>query len=234
MSKKRILLKLSGEIFSSSFGIDYALVKETAEMLSKLQKEGLELAVVLGGGNIFRGIHLANSGMARTSADQMGMLATLINGIALKTALESLQSGVYLVTALDCPKVAESYQYDKASAALKEGKIVIFVGGTGNPYFTTDTCAALRGAEMQVDLLVKATKVDGVYDKDPKRDKSAKKFDTLSWSDYLSRQLKVMDLSAVTLCMNEKIPIFVCNMALLGKKSFEDLLSNQQGTLIKG
>lgn len=215
-----------------SSGVDYSQVLETAKMLAQIRSEGLQIAVVIGGGNIFRGINLANSGIKRSPADQMGMLATLINGIALKTALEEVGIKVQLMSALECPRVAASFQYDQALKALDEGEMILFVGGTGNPYFTTDTCAALRAAEMGVDVLVKATKVDGVYDKDPLKDPQAKKFDTLTWSDYIARHLKVMDLSAVTLCMNEKIPIFVCNMALLGKQPFAELLSNKQGTLI--
>lgn len=230
---KRILLKLSGEMLGSS-GIDPLKVQATAQMLSTLGREGLQVAVVIGAGNIFRGITLAAAGMTRTPADQMGMLATLINGLALKAALETLGERVRLVTALDCPKVAESYQYDKTRAAIESGEIVIFVGGTGNPYFTTDTCAALRAAEMGVDLLVKATKVDGVYDADPHKNKGAKRLSSLTWSDFLSRQLAVMDLSAVALCMSEKIPILVCDMSLLGKNPFHAILKEKQGTLIQG
>ena len=230
---KRILVKLSGEMLGSP-GIDYDKVRETAKRLSDLQNGGLELCFVIGGGNILRGIHLESSGIDRTPADQMGMLATLINGVALKAALEQLGERVTLISALDCPSIADPFRYDRAQGALKEGHLVIFVGGTGNPYFTTDTCAALRACEMGVDLLVKATKVDAIYDRDPKKDKHANKFTSLTWTDFIDKQLKVMDLTAVSLCRDQQIPIFVCDMTHLGQKSFEDLISKQQGTLIKG
>lgn len=215
------------------FGVDFAHVKETAARLAALRAEGFELAVVIGGGNIFRGINLKSAGLSRTPSDQMGMLATLINGIALKAALEEAGVASCLVTALECPRVAESYQYDKVLAAIEKGELIIFVGGTGNPYFTTDTCAALRACEIGADLLVKATKVKGVYDKEPS-EAGARRFDTLTGTDYISRQLKVMDMTAVELCMKEEIPIFVMDMGELGLKSLDNLMKNHQGTLIKG
>ena len=171
--------------------------------------------------------------MKRTPADQIGMLATIMNGVALKAALEKIGARVRLISALECPKVAENYQYDHALFALESGEIVIFVGGTGNPYFTTDTCAALGLPKSEADLLVKATKVNGVYDRDPKEE-GAKKFIELPYREFLSRQLKVMDMTAVTLCLNEKIPIFVFCMDDLGTKSFDTLIKEEQGTLIKG
>lgn len=232
---KRILIKLSGEMLTQpgGFGIDAVRVKDTADKLIRVKEKGVELALVVGGGNIFRGLQLEKSGLKRTPADQIGMLATIMNGVALKTALEKAGAKVRLISALECPKIAESYQYDRTLSYLNDGEIVIFVGGTGNPYFTTDTCAALRAAEIEADLLVKATKVDGVYDRDPKEG-NAKKFVELSYSEFLSRQLKVMDMTAVTLCLNERIPIFVFCMDDLGIKSFDTLIEEKQGTLIKG
>lgn len=215
------------------FGIDAARVKITAERLIRVYETGVELAIVIGGGNIFRGMQIENDNLNRNAADQMGMLATLMNGIALKAALEKSGIKVRLISAVDCPKLVESYRYDNTMRALQDKEIVIFVGGTGNPYFTTDTAAALRASEIEADLLVKATKVEGVYDQDPKV-KEAKKFDEITWSDFLQRQLKVMDLTAVTLCRNQKIPIFVFNMDLLGEASFETLIKRKTGTLIKG
>lgn len=217
-----------------NFGMDNARVVETAERLLKLKEEpSTQLAVVIGGGNIFRGKNLEEMGVTRTAGDQMGMLATLMNGLALKSALKKLGAKVRLFSALDCPKVAESFQIDIVQKALEEGYLTIFVGGTGSPYFTTDTAAALRAAEIGANFLVKATKVDGVYDKDPK-EQGASLFKELTWDDFLARQLKVMDQTAVQICRNEKIPIFVFNMALLGETTLQKLMTAEQGTLIKG
>lgn len=213
-------------------GIDENALIHTAKSLIHLKNEGYEVAVVIGGGNIFRGLSLVKSGIARTPADQMGMLATLINGVALKNAIEALKVKAHLFSALACPQVCDSYQYDHVLDALEEGQIVIFVGGTSNPYFTTDSAAALRASEIGADLLIKATKVDGVYDKDPK-EAGAKKYETISYTDFLNKKLGVMDLTAVTLCMNNHIPIFVFNMKHLGRKNLKDLISHQEGTLIK-
>lgn len=217
---------------SEKLGIDETALLNTAKALINLKNEGYEVAVVIGGGNIFRGINLTKGGIARTPADQMGMLATLINGVALKNAIEGQKTKAHLFSALSCPQVCDSYQYDHALKALEDGNIVIFVGGTSNPYFTTDSAAALRASEMGADLLIKATKVDGVYDKDPKEN-GAKRYSTLSYTDFLNQKLGVMDLTAVTLCMNNHIPIFVFNMKNLGQRGLKDLLSHQEGTLIK-
>jgi uridylate kinase len=234
---KRVLLKISGEMLlgSQPFGINQSACREVASSLHEMQQSGLQVAIVIGGGNIFRGINLKESGMARTPADNMGMLATLMNGISLQQALKSMGSQVHLMTALECPKVAESYQWEKAIQYLDEGKLLIFVGGTGNPYFTTDSAAALRASEIQAEVLLKATKVDGVYDKDPHKYPEAKRYTEMTYTQYLKENLAVMDSTAVALCMNNKIPIFVFNMNLLGKKGVSDLLSQpRSGTLIKG
>lgn len=215
------------------FGIDLKSCLSTARQILNFRGEELEVAVVIGGGNMFRGIHVEGPALSRASADHLGMLATLMNGVALKNALEEEGGKARLFTALECPKIAESYQYDKARKAFLQGEILIFVGGTGNPYFTTDSAAALRACEMGVDLLAKATKVDGVYDQDPSKT-GAQKYETLSYEEYLNKKLKVMDLTAVTLCMDQKIPIFVFNMQMLGRKPLDELISGKSGTLIQG
>lgn len=215
----------------NAMGIDPDALKRTAEKLVKVKSEGHELAVVIGGGNIFRGLHLADNGLNRTQADHMGMLATLINGVALKAELEKQGTKTTLFSALECPRVAESYQYDKVIDALKRGDLIIFVGGTGNPLFTTDTAAALRSSEIGADLLVKATKVDGVYDKDPLKG-GAKRYDSISYAEYLNNKLGVMDLTAITLCMNNKVPVFVMNMNELGQDKIKDLIAHKKGTII--
>lgn len=237
MPYKRILLKLSGETLlgSQPFGIQHIATLDVARYLQKLQQLGIELAVVIGGGNIFRGIDLKLSGIPRTPADHMGMLATLLNGIALQQALISLGARASVMTALECPKVAESYTWMKALQYLKDGNIVIFVGGTGNPYFTTDTAAALRASEIQADILLKATKVDGIYNKDPLKHPDAFKYKEISYSQFLAEKLQVMDATAIALCRNSQIPIFVFNMQKLLENNLEELLSNlSHGSLIDG
>lgn len=232
---KRILIKLSGEMLSlpGQGGLDAPSVLRTAECLLKVQAFGYEVAVVIGGGNILRGAEFAKSGLGRTEADQMGMLATLMNGIVLKDALNRLGGKAHLFSALECPKVADSFSKDKALSVLKAGKLAVFVGGVGSPFFTTDTAAALRACEVEADLLVKATKVDGVYDKDPAL-AGAYKLDHIDWDYFISHKLEVMDQTAVQLCKNQKIPIFVFNMKYLGERSIELMITDKQGTLIKG
>lgn len=233
MSKKhsypRILLKLSGEMLlqGQSFGIDPSACTALAHSLKNLQQADIEIGVVIGGGNIFRGVHLASAGIARSPADQMGMLATLINGIALQEALESIGCKTKLLTALECPKVAEAYTWHAAMQALAAKQVVIFVGGTGNPYFTTDTAAALRASEIQASALLKATKVDGIYSKDPLKYPDAIKYNTLTYTQMLAEKLEVMDSTAVALCRNNHIPILVFDMQKLHDKNFHQLLSQQ-------
>lgn len=232
---KRILLKLSGEALldGHSFGIQPKACAELAATLQGILNSGHEVSVVIGGGNIFRGLPLKEMGMERTPADQMGMLSTLINGIALQQALQAINCPVRLMSALECPKVAENYNWTRANEYLSHGELLIFVGGTGSPYFTTDTAAALRGCEMKADVLLKATKVDGVYTQDPKTHPEATRYAEISYTQYLAEKLGVMDATAVALCMSGKIPIFVFSMHLLGKMSIGSLLSGQQGTYIK-
>jgi len=233
---KRVLLKISGEAFigQNGFGLATNSCLALANALKEMHLAGLEVALVIGGGNIFRGINLKDLGMARTPADQIGMLATLINGIALQEALVSQYCKVKLMSALDCPKVAESYNWGKAMESLAAGQIVIFVGGTGNPYFTTDTAAALRACEIEADILLKATKVDGIYNKDPLKYPDAKKYDTIEYSKILNDKLEVMDSTSIALCRNNQIPILVFNMQKLYNHQISLVLAEHQGTLVTG
>ena len=211
---KRILLKISGELLlgDQEFGVDQAACSRFAKALLVLHKQGLEVAVVIGGGNIFRGITLEGGGMERSAADQMGMLGTLINGIALRQTLHMLGGKVKLMSALECPRVAETYNWEKALDSISKGEILIFVGGTGNPYFTTDSAAALRACEINADLLVKATKVDGVYNKDPVKFSDAVKYSNITYAQVLSERLEIMDATAIALCQSNSLPIFVFKM----------------------
>lgn len=237
MAYQRILLKLSGEMLMQGqpFGIDAAACQLLAKSLNHLHLAGIEIGIVIGGGNIFRGTHLESIGIARSPADQMGMLATLINGIALQEALESIGCKAKVLTALECPKVAETYTWRAAMQALGSGHVVIFVGGTGNPYFTTDTAAALRASEIKADALLKATKVDGIYSRDPLKHADAVKYSTLSYTQMLAEKLEVMDATAVALCRSNRIPILVFDMKRLYDKNFPQLLSQQGfGSLVNG
>lgn len=231
----RILLKLSGEILlgSQSFGIDPLACERVADYLKAFHVAEIELGVVIGGGNIFRGINLKAGGIARTPADQMGMLATLMNGIALQQALVSRGVPCVVMSAIECPIVAEPYHWSRALDYLREGKIVLFVGGTGNPYFTTDTAAALRASEIGAEVLLKATKVDGVFDKDPVKYPDAVKYDQISYSQILADKLQVMDATAVTLCCSNRIPIFIFNMHRLAQESINEVLNQlERGTWV--
>lgn len=234
---RRVLLKLSGETLmgTQSFGIDQSACLQVADYLQRFHQAGIEVGVVIGGGNIFRGIDLRSTGMPRTPADHMGMLATLLNGTAIQQALVAQDVPVCVMSALECPKVAESYNWIKAQQYLKEGMIVIFVGGTGNPYFTTDTAAALRASEIGADVLLKATKVEGIYDKDPLKHGDAVKYEILSYSQVLAEKLQVMDATAIALCRSSQIPIFVFNMQRLIEEPLEDVLTQvQKGTWVSG
>lgn len=215
-SYKRALLKISGEALlgKKEVGVDFDALHRVGGLIHDFYKSGHEIGIVIGGGNIFRGFQgSSHLKMERTSADQMGMLATIINGIALKEALIKLGIPVLLMSALECLAVAERYNWEKASQALASGTIVIFVGGTGHPYFTTDTAAALRASEIKADIFLKATtRVDGIYDQDPLLHPEAKKFDTLSYREIVEKKLGVIDLTAATLCMTNHIPIRVFNL----------------------
>lgn len=233
---KRVLLKISGESLmgSQGFGVSTEACKKVASAIKEMHLAGLEVAVVIGGGNIFRGVNLKDLGMARTPADQIGMLATMINGIALQEALVSMYCKVKLMSALECPKVAEPYNWGKALEAILSGHILIFVGGTGSPYFTTDTAAALRASEIQADIYLKATKVDGIYNKDPLKHSDAVKYPTIAYSKILADKLEVMDATSIALCRSNQIPILVFNMEKLFNHQIIPVLAEQQGTLVSG
>lgn len=235
MKLKRILLKISGESLANpqQLGIATAPCLHIAKAIKSLHDQGLEVAIVIGGGNIFRGVNLKEMGMQRTPADHIGMLATLMNGIALQQSLESIGCSAKVMSALECPKIAEPYNWYHAQKALTQKQVLLFVGGTGNPYFTTDTAAALRASEIQADALLKATKVDGIYNKDPLKYPDATKYETISYSQVLAEKLEVMDATAIALCMSNKIPILVFNMQLLGKAEMAEVLTGKKGTIVK-
>jgi uridylate kinase len=212
---KRIVLKLSGEALRESGAkenISPAIVREIAQRISEVKALGVQTSVVIGGGNIWRGLAAAHRGMDRTTADYMGMLATVINGLALKSALTQIGIETRVQTAIEMKNVAEPFILGRAIRHLELGRVVIFVAGTGNPYFSTDTTAALRASEIRADVILKATKVDGVYDRDPKADPAAKRFDKLTFSEALTKRLQVMDSTAFSLCMDNRIPIVVFDM----------------------
>lgn len=215
MKYKRILLKLSGEALlgSKEYGIDPVVLKQYAGEIKKVLDLGVEIAIVIGGGNIFRGVQGVEGGMEdRAQADYMGMLATVINAMALQGALE--KQGIYtrLLSAIKMEQIAEPFIRRRAIRHLEKGRVVIFGAGTGNPYFTTDTAASLRSVEIEADVLLKGTRVDGIYSADPEKDSSATRFDNLSFTDAIQRQLKVMDMTAFTLCQENKLPIVVFDM----------------------
>lgn len=236
-SCKRILLKISGEMLMGDqpFGVDSKACLIVAQAVKAVRDSGIDVGVVIGGGNIFRGMSLAASGMARTPADQIGMLATLMNGLALQEALKSVGCPVKVLSAVECPRVAETYHWNLAKEYFNQRKVLIFVGGTGNPYFTTDTAAAMRACEIEADILLKATKVDGIYNKDPLRHKDAVKYDEMTYSQILAEKLQVMDATAIALCQSNQMPICVFNMRLLAEKKLIEVLSQPGlGTLVKG
>jgi len=225
---KRILLKLSGEALQGNrgYGIDPSVVDSIAKQVKDVAKLKVQIAIVIGGGNIFRGLAASAKGMDRTIADYMGMLATVMNGMALQDGLEKNKVPTRVQSAIEIKELAEPFIRRRALRHLDKGRVVIFVGGTGHPYFTTDTTAALRASEIQADVILKATKVDGIYTADPMKDKKAKKIDRLSYIDVLKKNLKVMDATATSLCMDNNIPIIVFDLnkkgnikkAVLGQK----------------
>lgn len=232
---KRILLKLSGEALmgSKGFGIDSATVDFIAGEIKKVVNMGAEVAVVIGGGNIFRGVEASVKGMERASADYMGMLATVINALALQNSLEKNNVPTRVQSAIDMRELAEPYIRRKAMRHLEKGRVVIFAAGTGNPYFTTDTAAALRAMEIGAEVIIKATKVDGVYSADPVKDPNAKKYDTISYMDVLKKGLSVMDSTAISLCMDNNLPIVVFN--LRGKDNIKNVARGKKiGTIVGG
>jgi uridylate kinase len=232
---KRILLKLSGEAMAGEqeYGISPKMVSFIAEEIREVQRLGVQVGTVIGGGNIFRGGEASARGMDRASADYMGMLATVINGLALQDALEKLGVQTRVQTAIEMREVAEPFIRRRALRHLEKGRVVIFVGGTGNPYFTTDTAAALRAMEIGADVVFKATNVDGVYTADPKRDPTATKFDELTYIEVLSRRLQVMDSTAISLCMDNGFPIVVFNLHERGRLG-QLVQGERVGTLVRG
>ncbi|MBD3747887.1 MAG: UMP kinase [Sphingobacteriales bacterium] len=234
MKYKRILLKLSGESLmgEQSYGIDNKMVLQYAEEIKAVQKTGVEIAIVVGGGNIFRGLSAEKSGMDRAQADYMGMLATVINAMALQNALETL--GVYtrLLSAIKMEQICEPYVRRRAMRHLEKGRVVIFGAGTGNPYFTTDSAAALRAIEIKANVVLKGTRVDGIYTADPEKDKNATKFEHLSFDEVYDRNLNVMDMTAFTLCDENDLPIIVFDMNKTG--NLMKLVEGETiGTLVK-
>ena len=215
---KRVLLKISGEALAGErgFGIKGSVLKQLARDLKEIQDMGVQTAVVIGGGNIFRGLAAAEEGMDRVSCDSMGMLATCINALALQNALEQLSIPTRVMSAIEISDMAEPYIRRRALRHLEKGRAIIFSGGTGNPYFTTDTAAALRAMEIGADILLKATKVEGVFEQDPEERADSKKFDNISYMDVLKKELKVMDTTAISLCMDNNMPMAVFSLKQAG------------------
>jgi len=233
---KRVLLKVTGEAFCHHLGdrgIDFDAVKHLAQEVKEVSQLGIQIAVVVGGGNIFRGAVAHEAGMDRVTADNMGMLATMINGLALQNALEEEECQTRMLTAIDIHQLAEPYVRRRAIRHLEKGRVVILAGGTGNPYFTTDTTASLRAMEIGAEVILKATKVDGIYDADPMKDSSARKYTELKFIDVLKDNLKVMDAAAISLCMENKVPIIVFNMTEPGNIK-RVLLGEKIGTIVRG
>jgi uridylate kinase len=218
MKYKRVLLKLSGEALmgNQQYGIDSSVLSNYASEIRSIVETGCQLAIVIGGGNIYRGIQSEESGFDRVQGDHMGMLATIINGMALQSALEFLKIETRLQTAIKMEQIAEPYIRRRSIRHLEKNRVVIFGAGTGNPYFTTDTAAALRAIEIEADIILKGTRVDGVYSADPEKDSKARKFDQISFDKAYDLGLKVMDLTAFTLCKENKLPINVFNMNVAG------------------
>ena len=232
---KRVLIKLSGEVFAGrkGFGIDYSVAAFLANQIKDINSNNLEIGIVIGGGNIFRGISSNDEDMDRVSADYIGMMATIMNSVALQSQLEKINCDTRVMSALSIRQLAEPYIRRRATRHLEKGRIVIFAGGTGNPYFTTDTAAVLRAIEIKSDIIIKGTKVDGVYDSDPFDNKNAKKFDNLSYKDVIDNELRVMDLTAITLCKENKLPIGILDIN--NKNNLKNFLFSSKiiGTTIK-
>ncbi|GAA8027514.1 UMP kinase [Helicobacter pylori] len=230
IKNRRVLVKFSGEALAgdNQFGIDIHVLDHIAKEIKSLVENAIEVGIVIGGGNIIRGVSAAQGGIIRrTSGDYMGMLATVINAVAMQEALEHIGLDTRVQSAIEIKEICESYIYRKAIRHLEKGRVVIFGAGTGNPFFTTDTAATLRAIEIGSDLIIKATKVDGIYDKDPNKFKDAKKLDTLSYNDALIGNIEVMDDTAISLAKDNKLPIVVCNM--FKKGNLLQVIKHQQG-----
>jgi uridylate kinase len=233
MAYQRIMLKISGEALAGSreFGLDHERLLELAKQITEVAKKGIQIAVVVGGGNIWRYRDTTESGIERNASDAMGMLATIMNGVALQSALESLGSFTRVCSAINVPQLAEPYLTRRAVRHLEKGRIVICAGGTGNPYFTTDSAAALRALELECDVLLKATNVDGVYDKDPNLSTDAKRYESLTYDEAIEKNLKVMDQAAFSLCREQKLPIRVFDLSVAGNL-LKAATGKEVGTLV--
>ena len=218
MKYKRILLKLSGEALmgSKEFGIDPKQLTQYAKEIKAIVDKGVEVAVVIGAGNIYRGLEADENGIDKVSGDYMGMLGTVINGVALQNSFENAGMNTRLVSAIEMKEIAESYIRRRATRHLEKGRVVIFVAGTGSPYFTTDSAAALRASEINAEVVLKGTRVDGIYSADPEKDATATKFDTITFEKVINKRLPVMDMTAFTMCQENKMPIIVFNMNIEG------------------
>ena len=231
---KRILLKLSGESLMGckGYGIDENRLSDYAQQIKQIAQKGVEVGIVIGGGNIFRGLSGSQKGFDRVKGDQMGMLATVINSLALCSALESIGQKVRVLTSVRMEPIGELYSTDKALRLLNNGNVVIIAGGTGNPYFTTDTASVLRAIEIKADVMLKGTRVDGIYTADPEKDPTATKFNEITYNEVLQRNLRVMDLTAITMCRENNMPIYVFDMDTVG--NLNKVMNGQQiGTLVK-
>tara|TARA_B100001741_G_C16495652_1_gene571956 strand:+ start:81 stop:794 length:714 start_codon:yes stop_codon:yes gene_type:complete len=229
----RILLKMSGEILAGDhkFGIDPEITKNLAQQVILALKQNIQIGIVIGGGNIFRGISVADKGLDRVSGDYLGMMATIMNSVALQSALENLGCNTRVMSALSITQLAEPYIRRRAIRHLEKNRVVIFAGGTGNPYFTTDTAAVLRAIEIDADIVLKGTKVDGVYSDDPEKNTNAELYDKLNFKEVINNELRVMDLTAITLCKENKLPISVFNIQ--NSKNLVNLLKGKKiGTII--
>jgi uridylate kinase len=234
MNYKRILLKLSGESLmgNKQFGIDNNRLAQYATQIKEVVEQGVEVAIVIGGGNIFRGVQAEEGGMDRTHGDYMGMLATMINSMALQSSLETVGVKTRLMSAIEVREISEPFVRRRAVRHLEKGRVVIFGAGTGNPFFTTDSAASLRAIEISADVILKGTRVDGIYTADPEKDKTATKFDFISFDDAYSKGLKVMDMTAFTLCKENNLPIIVFDMDTPG--NLQKLISGEQvGTIVR-
>jgi uridylate kinase len=229
LAYKRVLLKISGEALmgEQNYGIDVDVARMVAEQLKAVHEMGVEIAVVVGGGNIFRGVSKSAGNMDRSAADYIGMLATVMNAVVLQDALEKLDVHTRVMSGIDIPQLAEPFIRRRAVRHLEKARVVIFAAGTGNPYFTTDSAAALRALEIKADIILKATKVEGVYSADPMLDSTATRYDCITYQEVLERQLKVMDASAISLCMDNNLPIIVFNMRQAG--NITRVLSGEAG-----
>lgn len=234
MKYKRILLKLSGEALmgNKNFGIDHARLMQYSEEIKEAVESGIQVAIVIGGGNIFRGVQAEQGGMDRVQGDYMGMLATMINSMALQSSLEKIDVQTRLLSAIKMEQIAEPFIRRRAMRHLEKGRVVIFGAGTGNPYFTTDTAASLRAIEIEADVILKGTRVDGIYSADPEKDKNAVKYDTISFTEVYEKGLEVMDMTAFTLCNENKLPIIVFDMNKPGNLR-KVVVGENVGTLVE-